>query len=1224
MYLKRLELLGFKSFPEKTVVKLTPGVTAVVGPNGCGKSNIFDAIRWVLGEQRVSLLRGSKMEEIIFNGTRDMKPLGMAEITLVIQNNKGILPTEYGEVQITRRLFRSGESEYLLNKIPCRLKDITELLMDTGIGSHIYSMIQMDMIDAILSDRTDDRHFLFEEAAGISKYKSRKKAALRKLESTEQDLLRLQDIVSEVTTQVNSLRRQMKKAERYQELSTELRGWELYINRAAIDSLKNEQLGLQMRRNRLLDTRTKYDTEIDKLSSVQEEDRSRLIELDRRLTEVGNGIYEKSEAGHRIETEISLMQEKKENSKRLLEKNRLDLEAFAKRKGLLEEQIGELDEELRKLETLLENSGNEIDESEKSLAEVDEKVLAARKEHERLNRRLLELEGLLSAGKSDDTNMKAQDTELTSRLSEYTSAIESLNSRRADILNRQSVLAGNVKRLEESYNAYIGKKSELDAQIATCNAHIEDISDRSYNTSASVEAAEARRQLLSEMITHYEGYSGGAISVLEDTDRWPGIIGTVADNFQPREGFEKAIEAALGEIAGFIICNDRNTAHEAIEFLRRENKGKAGFIILDTAPGDGAVSRPDLSSDGFLGWADTFVDTENRLQSLTSLLLSRVAVATPENAASLAEQLPSYFAVVDTDGRLYRSRAVVSGGSTEGISLFGRKEKVEQQLHEIDRLKSELEELKKEKNQLTARLGSLQSERSEAVEQLESLTEELATANSQKAATEFEFQGCVNDIGRIENERRLAAEKLEALKTRQYSLNLNHDQLAREKTELIARLEQQQAIIADLEQRSEKAAEEVSRRQIGQVELKSKKEQLESQIRHIRELIYEIDRNTTIKSDENAAADFEINHSGENLVILEKQLKEIFDERSRLSESQMQLRGTHAELQEVLTAREKEIKAGRIQREESLRELHDLELRLTEIDSEMRNIIQKIAEEYDLDITAVEIALPNDTVPPEERRSHMLDLKEKMKAMGAVNLLALDEFRTAQERQEFLSGQIDDLLNAKNTLQSTITKINTTAKRLFLETFAQVRENFQKVFEELFTGGQSDIRLVNEEDPLESAIEIIARPRGKKLLSITQMSGGERALTAISLLFAIYLVKPSPFCILDEIDAPLDDANIHRFLKLIKTFSDQTQFIIITHNKITMEASDNMYGITMEQPGISKVVSVRFQEEPQNGDLIDMSMAHSEYQEDVDIPEPIRRRMESRINIDEASKVESE
>ncbi len=714
------------------------------------------------------------------------------------------------------------------------------------------------------------------------------------------------------------------------------------------------------------------------------------------------------------------------------------------------------------------------------------------------------------------------------------------------------------------------------------------------------------------------------MSVLENTERWPGIVGTVADNFKPREGYDKAIEAALGEIAGFIICKDRNTANEAIEYLRSENKGKAGFIILNTAQNNTDVSRPEMNEEGFLGWADDFVETDDTARPLVSLLLSRVALAKPEAAAAMADRLPSYFEVVGTDGRLYRSQAIVSGGSTEGISLFGRKEKVDQQAQEIVRLKSELEQIRIQKNQLTAKLGSLQSERSEINEQLESLVEELAEANSNRSTNDFELQTCTNDISRIENENRLASEKLEAIKTRQYSLNLSHDQQLHEKEELIQKLEQQQTIIAELENESETAADDVSKKQIEQVELKSKKEQVESQTRHTRELIYEIDRNTTTKTEENVAAEVEINRSKENMVVLEAQLKEIFEERTGLNEKQVQLRGSHAELQEVLSQREKEIKSSRVQREDSSRDLHDIELRLTEIDSETRNIVQKITEEYELDIREVEVSLPSDAIPAEERRSHMQDLKEKMKAMGAVNLLALEEFRTAQERQEFLSGQIDDLLNAKNTLQSTITKINTTAKRLFMETFEQVRENFQKVFEELFTGGQSDIRLVNEDDPLESPIEIIARPRGKKLLSITQMSGGERALTAISLLFAIYLVKPSPFCILDEIDAPLDDANIHRFLKLIKTFSDQTQFIIITHNKITMEASDNMYGITMEQPGISKVVSVRFQEEPQNGDLIDTSMAHSDYEEDVDIPEAVRQRMEPQIKIDEPSNVESE
>ena len=360
MYLKRLELLGFKSFPDKTVIKLTPGVTAVVGPNGCGKSNILDAIRWVLGEQKVSLLRGSKMEEIIFNGTRDLKPLGMAEVTLVIQNNKGILPTEYSEVQITRRLFRSGESEYLLNKVPCRLKDITELLMDTGVGAHIYAMIQQDMVDAILSDRTDDRRFLFEEAAGISKYKSRKKAAVRKLEATEQDLLRLKDIIAEINTQVNSLRRQMKKAERYQQYSDELKSWDVFLSKNRLDELLEEQREVIGKKDSLVDIRVGHDTEINTLSAELENQRKNLTDLDHSLTEISNQVFEKSEQAHSIESDINVTRERRDNARRLMEKNQIDIEAYRRRRELLIEQIDDVNSKLEAIEQELLTIDNEV------------------------------------------------------------------------------------------------------------------------------------------------------------------------------------------------------------------------------------------------------------------------------------------------------------------------------------------------------------------------------------------------------------------------------------------------------------------------------------------------------------------------------------------------------------------------------------------------------------------------------------------------------------------------------------------------------------------------------------------------------------------------------------------------------------------------------------------------------------------------------------------------
>ena len=1216
MYLKRLELLGFKSFPDKTVIKLTPGVTAVVGPNGCGKSNILDALRWVLGEQKVSLLRGNKMEEIIFNGTRDLKPLGMAEVTLVIQNNKGILPTEYSEVQITRRLFRSGESEYLLNKVPCRLKDITEMLMDTGIGAHVYSMIQQDMVDAILSDRTDDRRFLFEEAAGISKYKSRKKAALRKLEATEQDLLRLKDIVAEVNTQVNSLRRQMSKAERYQKLSEEVRDWEIYLGKNNLDGLQQERRELMSKKDAFMDTRVKHDAEISGLTATQEEQRQQLTDLDRQLTEITARIYEKSEEAHNLETDITVTREKCDNAQRLIEKNHQDIEAYKHRKESLLDQIDDAVQQQENLETKLSELQQNVSVREQELSSADEHVLEARRAREALNDKLLSLEGRLSAEKTDDTNLKEQNTELSARIVEYDRQLNELSASKETLSRTIETARNRTEAITTSIAEVTGKKQGIETELAQLDEQEDELGTKVFDLSAALEAAEARFQLLADMIAQYEGYSSGVVAVLEHKERWPGLIATVAESIIPKPGNEQAIEAAMGEIAGFVISRNRQTAEEAIKYLQAENKGKAGFLVMDFTD-DTPPTRTEVSGDGFIGWADDLVTMPDEMRRLGQLLLARVAVVKPEQAAAIADQLPAYFSVVTTDGKMYRNKTVLTGGSKEGVSLFGRREKIEAEKQNIEQLNANLEQVKESRHQVTARIGALQAELSSHNSRLNELQEEYTVGNNELTSHEYEMQSLRQDFNRIEHDKKVMSEKLEALKNRQFSLNLNYDQLAKEKEQLLTSLQESNSAIADLERQSDQAAENSSRLQINLVEQRSIRDQLESRLRHLRELIAEIDTNSEMKAREIETAQKEIAGAEDKIVELERKVKETFDARTEISNEQTSLRQVHAELQESINTREEKIKSLRQFREEAYNDLHNVEIRLTEIESEARRISSKISDEYDLNLEDSQATIPNDSIPPEERPGHIQNLKDKMKSLGAVNLLALEEFKAAHERQEFLTGQIDDLQKAKSTLQSTITKINTTAKNLFLSTFDEVRKNFQQVFEELFTGGQADIRLINEDDPLESPIEIIARPRGKKLLSITQMSGGERALTAISLLFAIYLVKPSPFCILDEIDAPLDDANIHRFLKIIKNFSDQTQFIIITHNKITMEASDNLYGITMEQPGITKVVSVRFQEDMQEG-VVDTSLDRSDYEPDVELPEPVRERMTPRINIEES------
>jgi chromosome segregation protein len=616
-----------------------------------------------------------------------------------------------------------------------------------------------------------------------------------------------------------------------------------------------------------------------------------------------------------------------------------------------------------------------------------------------------------------------------------------------------------------------------------------------------------------------------------------------------------------------------------------------------------------------MGWVDEFISVPDELKPVCRLLLSRTALVKPEYATVVFEQLPPLYSVVTPEGELFRDKAIISGGSPNEVSLLGRKDRIAEHDQIISDLKTDLSNLKDSKNQVTIQIGSCQASRETTIISLETATEEFTVLEKKSTSLGFEFKAIENELNRLKSESASLSDKLENLRNRQYDLNLSHDQLAREKQDHAEILGKYNEDLSRIENEAEEAERKLSVLQIRLVEYKSKKQQLESRRNHTRELINDIDQNASARAEEIASAEEESAKARDKMAILEIELKKTFDDRTRLSESMTGRRETREEMQNEIDKREKDVKTFRQKREETGTGLHDIEIRITEVESEIRNISQRLSEEYGIESDQVKSENPDASIPEEKRQVRVNELKDLLKNMGAVNLLALEEYQEANSRKEFLTSQLNDLLNAKSTLQSTITKINATARKLFLETFESVRNSFQKVFEELFTGGEADIRLTDPNDPLESPIEIIARPRGKKLLSIAQMSGGERALTAISLLFAIYLAKPSPFCILDEVDAPLDDANINRFLKLIKTFSDETQFIIITHNKITMEAADVLYGITMENPGVSKVVSVRFNDDEHADGPVDTSIGDLHYTDQTDIPDSIKKRLRGDVEV---------
>ncbi len=1225
MYLKRLDIIGFKSFANKTAIKFSKGITAVVGPNGCGKTNILDALRWVLGEQRTSLLRGNKMEEIIFNGTNDVKPLGMAEATLTLVNNRGVLPTEYNEVQITRRLFRSGESEYLLNKIPCRLKDITELFYDTGVGARSYSVIQQEMIDAVISDKAEERRFLFEEAAGITKYKQRKKAALRKLDATESDFLRLKDIYSEVQTQVRSLKRQYKKAERYQTVADEIKDWELHLSSKRINEIEKEKREIKARLESLTDQISERETTINSLSSRLETERNRQIDLEQELTKVNNQAFDFTEQAHSMENKISVLTEKRSNARTLCERNENDIKALQERANILGEQTLEAEELQKQQEADSVSLSENLNTAQASQADADKKLLEARSLKENENRLLLELEGKLSSGKTEEVNLKEQESELSDLTVKLKDEIEEKQNQFKPLKEKLDITRNQLSEFTSQKSTIQSKLEELTINLESLVERNEELGVELSNLVASREACQARKSLLEEMIVQYEGYDSGVVATMEERERWPGISGTVAEKFVPSDGMEIATEAALGELAGFIVCNDRKTAEDVITRLKAEKKGKIGILVPDSGMLNPVVKRPPLDLPEFIGWLDSYISTDENLRPLMQAVLSRTAIfKSGVDPSSILERLPYGFQAVSIDGMVY-SKNIISGGSDDKFPLFRRKEKVDEQDKILNELEEQHQQAEKQRSSIIAEIAGIRAQSGTLTEENETLTEDIQ--KTQQELNDFEYQNKTNEteINRLENEYRNNSAKLESIRNRQYSLNLNYTELAGKKENLLFSMTEANDRLSEYEQASSTTLEQVSKLQVEVVEARSRIEQTESKLSHIRQLRDEIANTTVIKKTEISEAESEIETSTESINRQEQELKQIFENRSHITESQSRLQGVRSEIQEELNSKETELKKIRVEKETSSDERHQLEMRQATFESEIKAISDRIREEYEADIyTLTDIHCPDESLDYSNAQNHLREIKERLKNYGVVNLLALDEYKTANEREAFLCEQIGDLESARDDLKKTISKINKTARQLFNETFEKVQQNFKKLFVELFTGGEATINLINPDDPLESDIDIVARPRGKKLLSITMMSGGERALTAISLLFSLYLVKPSPFCILDEIDAPLDDANCRRFLKIIDKFSNQTQFVTITHNKITMEVASNLYGVTMEQPGISQIVAVRFNEDKENEEIVTVVKDFDAEDEPVNINDEIPNAIRERIEMPLPSTSESD
>ena len=1178
MYLSRLTAFGFKSFAQKLDIAFQKGITCVVGPNGCGKSNVVDALRWALGEQRARALRSYHMEDVIFSGSRSRKSLGMAEVSVSIDNSRRILPVDFTEVTVTRRLFRSGESDYLLNKIPCRLMDIQNLLMDTGMGANAYSVIEQGMVDEIISDKPEERRRLFEEAAGVTRYKARRKSAWNKLESIQQDLQRIDDIIGEVERQVRSLARQERKARLYKTLMDQLDDLEVRLARYRYFGMADRARPMLEEISFLKEDVEVGATDIARLEARLEEVRTELAEQDHALAEANAEVSRQIEAVHRKDREILVAREEIRS-----------IEGFLARAARQQEDLKVRREAARRGYEAAEQGGREASEGlQRAEAMYEEEALALESALEDLDARRAHAD----EQKARLIEMLRETSEKGGRLERARAELEGLTHRRARLEEDAARLQARREEVRAASAEAARQIADLDRELADrtalreahtdARAQLQEERDERRETRNEVrtriEADNARLALLQRLREGFEGYSRGVRALAVDSPFSDRIRGVVADLIDVHPAYTGAIEAALGRALECLLVEDTADALEAMAHLRSGAHGAAAFLPMDRlANGSGAPWTPP-EGDGILGRASDLVrgirDPDGAVQAL---LRNALVVVDAETALPLTAQMrEAGVDIVTLFGEVFAADGTVYGGSAtdEGTGLIGRAQQVEALQADLEAGRGRLEVLEGEirRNEEMLSEQTVQIEADDAAlsdlrNRLAGLHRDRQNASAEaerqaKAAAELSGEGL--RLGEREAElRRTIAEneaELEGLEARRTALEgeaREADEALRERE--IQRRSQQDAVsarrveIASLRERLDNLRQEAQRLSRERIDLGRETEQLAAEC----------------AESERRKGDLEevVRTAAAELEELHRVQAELERRRDTQAERQQELLMSVRKVEEE--AREKGRRVAR-----NRERLHVLEVDLAELMTRAEELQGRIQHDYEMDIRELG-QLEDPEFNDDVTQKRIVEMQERLRRMGSVNLAALEEYDVQRERYEFLAGQRDDLLAAEETLKRTISRIDRTARARFLETFSKIRENFQRTFVDFFEGGEADLLMAPDEDPLEAPIQIIARPRGKRLQNINLLSGGERALTAISLLFAIYLVKPSPFCILDEVDAPLDDANIDRFVRVIGKFAESTQFIVVTHNKRTMEAADCLHGITMEEPGVSKLVSVR-------------------------------------------------
>lgn len=1181
MYLKRIELHGFKTFPDLTEVILSSGITSVVGPNGCGKSNLMDAVRWVLGEQRARILRGGKMEDVIFGGTPQRPGMSAAEVTLIIDNQSGGLPTDFTEVSITRRLDRMGDSEYRLNGVACRLKDINDLLLDTGMGSHGYAVIQAAMIDAILSENPEERRFLFEEAAGVSKYKVRQKAALRKMEATEQDLLRLTDLKNEVATRVRSLARQKGMAERHRQLRDKWKSIDLALAVREYKLRLERAASLQGQHQKAREDALTLTAQVDALEIEWQTLRVALDDAERAAQVANDRLTDATNALHIHKTESIRWEDRRkhlqEDSTRIKERQAGLAERLAeleKRRGLAEYEANNA----KAARELIQDRITKVEQAYRDARDVvaahTEALRAVEAEHTQVQHAYLRMSSQREAWAHRREDALRQRDQLRERRDKQTAMVTEAQAE-ADRLTVDLESQRTTQRTLES------EHSRAVTEITEWENERTRLSEESRHRAERLKELHTGREMIASLIERGEGLGQAASHILSDS-RWTGKVSGWIDRLHPQPEWRRAVEAALAGSLGALWCDDPQTIGELVTYLSTGEHGRA--TILDSTL-TSKITKPSNPSDSaFSGWLSEKVDCDAKDRPWVEAMLGRVATTTDAaNARRMFTVGRGQYAVVTPDGTLFNAPGIVQAGAESAEPLVGRADRLKDFDARIAEATSVLADCERRLSELTVRIDASRP-------RLDAKSTERQKHESQISQLQLTLESATT---RLTEYRRRALE-LDAEWAQQESLGLGdvstdaatEEELKTRLATLVTKLKDAQLTLASAEESQNRVATDVNQARVEVVESQAKLDLHLSEIRRCEESATETrieQESLNSRIAEIAAESVTLSDNLATAATRERELQTVCD---KAEQERGATRAEVARQKDVMSGVETRLRDHRHTRDAAEHKRSQIEIELSGLRHDAEQSRSRIAESHGIDPSSATIEDTPDT--DDELREKAESLKQQIDRLGPVNPLALEEYEMEKQRSDFLEKQVGDLRAAKTQLQETIDELNRTAGERFMETFNAARTHFQNVFTELFRGGEADVRLTEENNPLESPIEIYARPRGKKFIGIRQLSGGERALTALALLFGLYLVKPSPFCILDEVDAPLDDANCGRFLRMIDRFKGRTQFIIVTHNKLTMEAADALYGVTMEQPGISKLVSVRLNRAGERAELPDI------------------------------------